>query len=111
MRFASFPHRLAFLPIVAGRPELMEATAQARHPSHANVDKAADQTWINSTADTTKGAGDVNTAEAGAMYATTGAVAATRSSRVPGPTVNRRVSVNSGAAGWEPQHCVLTCVS
>ena len=28
----------------------------------------------------------------------------TMSSHVPGPTVNRRVSVNSGAEGWEPQN-------
>ena len=55
----------------------------------------------------------LNEARAGAMYSiTTLYTVTTKSSSVPGPTVDRRrVSVNSGAAGKEATTYVLTCVS
>ena len=54
----------------------------------------------------------LNEARAGAMYSiTTLYTVTTKSSSVPGPTVDRRMSVNSGAAGKEATTYVLTSVS
>ena len=54
----------------------------------------------------------LNEARAGAMYSiTTLYTVTTKSSSVPGPTVDRRMSINSGAAGKEATTYVLTCVS
>ena len=55
-------------------------------------------------------AGAAVTARAGATYFTGNAGTASNamSSRVPGPTVDRRVSVNSGTERKEPQNCVFT---
>ena len=51
-------------------------------------------------------------ARAGAMYSTTTLYSATtKSSRVPGPTVDRRVSINSGAARMgATKLCLDMCV-
>ena len=58
-----------------------------------------------------------NTAGASAMYSTTSTALRTQqeqgttSSRVPGPTVDRRVSVNSGAEGMgATTMCLVMCV-
>ena len=58
-----------------------------------------------------------NTARASAMYSTTSTALRTQqelgttSSRVPGPTVDRRVSVNSGAEGMgATTMCLDMCV-
>ena len=61
----------------------------------------------------TTGAGAAVTAKAGATYFTSNACTAnnTVSSRVPGPTVDRRVSVNSGAErGGATKLCLHKCV-